>query len=561
MKWKKVWVILLVFFWVLLANGPCLPVEIIAGSDTGKKDGITIDYRNADIADVLRSLAYSYNLNLVTPQDIKGKVDMSLVNVSVDEALSAILGTNGYAFTRKNNLIYITPGPGLEGIDVVTERIPLRFLVASEANALLQKVISPKGDMKINESTNSLVITDFPESIEKVKKVLGSIDIAPIQVLIEAKLVDITEKNFENFGITYTVDYKPLRGGLFNRPTKIQEEIADTINMAGPSSTLSGGQMKMTPITFKNASGSVTLDALIQANKAHVLASPSITTLNGKEARIIIGERYPYFEKTQTTTGTIQSTKFADIGTTLRVVPRVSPDGWITMIVHPEVSTLTAALDAGPRISTREADATIRVRDGETIVIGGLIRREDNRIKGKMPIVGDIPLLGWLFKKASADLSSTELVVFITPRIVRSPEDIDKARLAAPSEAAVSIDGVGIRATVNKLLEEALDLERGRGLISLDKDKATRMADALEHYKQIISQFSGSDKADYALYRQACIVYDYYHDLVLAKELFTRLFENYKNSFYASRARNKVEQINKKIAANEKRIFREKHEP
>jgi hypothetical protein len=300
------------------------------------------------------------------------------------------------------------------------------------------------------------------------------------------------------------------------------------------------------------------LDALIQANKAHVLASPSITTLNGKEARIIIGERYPYFEKTQTTTGTIQSTKFADIGTTLRVVPRVSPDGWITMTVHPEVSSLTAALDAGPRISTREADATIRVKDGETIVIGGLIRREDNRINGKMPIIGDIPLLGWLFKKSSADLSTTELVVFITPRIVRSPEDIDKAKLAMPVEAAVSIDGVGIRATVNKLLEEATDLEHGRGLISLDKDKETRMVDANEHYKQIIAQFPTSDKVDCALYRQALNVYNYYHDLTLAKELFTRLLDNYKNSSYLSRSREKLEQINRKIAANEKRLARQK---
>lgn len=551
MKLKSVLITFLLFSAIIFAAEPCLSVEAA--------EGITIDYKDAEIAEVLRSLAYSYNLNLVTPKELGGKVNMSLVNVSVDEALSAILGVNNYTFTRKGNLIYITPGPGLEGIDVATERLPLRFLVASEASNLLQKVISPKGDIKINEATNSLVITDFPASLEKVKKVLESIDIAPIQVLIEAKLVDITEKNFENFGVTYTVDYKPLRGGLFNRSTKVQEELADTINMAGPSATLSGGQMKMTTITLKNASGSVTLDALIQANKAHVLASPSITTLNGKEARIIIGERFPYKEKTQTTTGTIESTRFADIGTTLRVVPRVSPDGWITMAVHPEVSSLTAALDAGPRIATREADATIRVKDGETIVIGGLIRREDSRIRGKMPIIGDIPILGWLFKKASTDLSSTELVVFITPRILRSPEDIDKAKLALPVEASVSIDGAGTRVIVNKLLEEAGELERNQGLISRDRDKETRMADAVDHYKQIISQFPHSDKVDYALYRQAMIAYDYYRDLPRAKELLSWLVESYKDSRYAGRAREKIELINKKIAEKERRISRQKN--
>lgn len=573
MKTKTLFLVLLVschLFWVstayLSAQSPGSssappeaqgPEAVVPGAvTTSLEESVTVDYKDAEIANVLRSLAYAYNLNLVTPQDMKGKVTLSLVGVSVDEALSAILGLNDYTFTRKGNLIYITEGPGLESIGVVTERVPLRFLVAADASTLLQKVISAKGDMRVNEATNSLVITDFPSSLERVKKVLQDIDVAPIQVLIEAKLVDITDKDFENFGVTYSIDYKPKSGGLFGRDTSFQEELAATTNMAGPSATLSGGQMKFTAITFKNVSGSVTLDALVQQNKAHVLASPSIATLNGKEARIIIGERFPYKEKLQTTTGTIESTRFADIGTTLRVIPRVSPDGWITMVVHPEVSSLTAALDAGPRISTREADATIRVKDGETFVIGGLIRREDSRNKGKMPLLGDIPLLGNLFRKSSADLTSTELVVFITPRIVRSPEDMEKAKSAQPGEVALTISGVGERIIVNKLFEEASELERDQGLISRGKDKETRMSDAMDHYKQILAQFPQSDKADDALYRQGIIAYDYYRDLDMARELFSRLVENYKDSSYVGMAKKRLERIKNQTEEYDKWLFR-----
>lgn len=516
-------------------------------------DLVTLDYKDAELSSVLRALSYSYNLNLVATRDIKGKVTVALRDVTVDEALDAVLRVNGYTFTRKGNLIYITPGPGLEGIDIVTVTIPLKYLTASEASGLLQKTISSKGDIRINEATNSIVVTDFPASIEKVKTVLKDIDIQPTQVLIEAKLVDITEKDYQNFGVTYTVDYKPAGDikGLFDRKTGYQEELAGSQTMSGPSSTLTGGQLKITTLTFKGLSGTVTLDALVQDNKAHLLASPSIATLNGKEARIIIGERYPYKEKTQTTTGTTETTKFVDIGTTLRVTPQVSPDGWITMYVHPEVSSLTSSLDAGPRIATREADATIRVRDGETIIIGGLIKRQDDRVKGRIPIIGHIPILGWFFTKASSDLTSTELVVFITPRIIRTPEDMKAIEVTRGKEVAVNIEGTGERAVVNQLWQEARNLEEDEGIESRRKDRETRMGEALDRYKQIAKQFPGNEKADDALFRAGLIAYDYFADLELSKKLFSELVERYPDSPYLGKSKRMVEHINKKLAAAE----------
>ncbi len=507
---------------------------------------INLDYKNAELSSVLRSLSYSYDLNLVTARDIQGKVNVSLRGVTIYEALEAILGVNGYGFTRKGNIIYITPGVGLEGIDTETVTVPVKYLPAHEAAVLLERTVSSRGDIRVNQASNSLVVTDLPAFIGRLEEALKNIDVPPVQVLIEAKLIDITESDDTNFGFTYTADFQPFIDTI----GADNAQIAGGQTLAGPHSTLTPGQLTITAFSIGNlANATVTIDALLQEGKAHILASPSIATLNGQEARIIIGERFPYKEKTQTTTGTTETTKFVDIGTTLRVTPQVSPDGWITMIVHPEVSSLNEALDEGPRITTREADATIRVRDGETVVIGGLIRRTEDNIKSRIPILGHIPLLGWLFTRSSTDISATELVVFITPRIISDPEEAGGAGATRRNDVRVNIDGTGERVVVHKLWEEAKDLENNKGAYSRVKDKKTRMAAALDLYKQIASQFPGNEKADDALYRAGFIAYKRFDDLELAKRLFSRLRERYPDSGFRRKAGHMIDHINAKLAA------------
>jgi len=512
---------------------------------------VSFDYKDAELSSVLRSLSYSYGLNLVASKDIKGKVNVSLKDVTVDEALDAILGVNGYSYTRKGNIIYVMPGPGLEGMDMQTEIFQLKYINAQEASTLLEKVISSKGDIRINQGMNSLVVTDFPKFIEKLRKAIDEVDVAPMQVLIESKLVDITEKDYQNFGVTYSFDYKPAGDikGLFDRDTGYQEELAGSQTMAGPSSTLNGGQLKITTFNIKGFSATATIDALIRDDKAHLIASPSILTLNGKEARIIIGERYPYKEKTQTTTGTTETTKFVDIGTTLRVTPWVSSDGNITMYVHPEVSSLTAAMDAGPRIATREADATIMVRDGEAIIIGGLIKRQNDHAKGGIPILGDIPLVGALFTNRSDDKTSTELVVVITPRIVKATRPQPNVSEKAPT---VEIETTGQEVLVNSLWKEGCNFENNVGVECVRKDEATRMNEALDRFQEIFTRYPNDKRADDALYHAASIKFKYYKDLDQAEKYLNMLFEKYPESGCITDARKMKSEIEKKREAKRK---------
>jgi len=516
------------------------PIEDAASQDEIlSSQKVTLDYKDAELSSVLRSLAYSYKLNLVTTKDMSGKVTITLRDVPVAQALDAILRINGYNYMLKDNLIYVLPGPGINSLNMQSFSFKLKYITVVEAKELLQKVLSEKGDIRTNESTNNIVITDFPESLDKVKILLKDIDVPPLQVLIEAKILDITSSDLENFGVTYSMEYKPIgdNTGLFKRNTAgTSEEIDTTTTLAGPSSTLSGGQLKLNAFAIKGFTASATIDALVRDDKAHLLASPSISTLNGKEARIIIGEKYPYKEKTQTTTGTTETTKFVDVGTTLRVTPQVSEDGWITMVIHPEVSSVSASLDAGPRITTREADATVRIADGDTLVIGGLISNKDDAKKGGIPILSDIPIIGVLFSNKSVDGEQKELTVFITPHIIRTKEEAAAYGTVSKDEVYLSLEQTATRNYVTKMLEIAGNLESKDSAVSKYKTKTQRMGEALDIYDEIVRKYPDARGADVALYRIGYIYYAEFKDYDLAKEKFNELLSLYPRSSYRKEA-------------------------
>jgi len=507
------------------------------------KEKITLDYKDADIATVLRSLSYTYGLNLVTSTEVKGKVTISLKDVALGEALEAILSANGYNYSIKGDIIYITPGTE-EGAQLISEPISLKYLKAGDAQNLIRKVLSPKGDIKVDDVFNLLVVTDYPANVEKLKELLKSVDRAPQQVLIEAKIVDITSKDLQNLGLTWSVDYDPGKG-IFGRKTAAVEKMQATGTMPGPSSSLSSGQIKVDTLILKALTASATLDALVQDQKANLLASPSIAVLNNREARIIIGEKVPYKERSQTTTGTTETTKFIDVGTTLRVTPSINADGYITMNIHPEVSSVSSILDAGPRITTREADTQVRIKEGETIVIGGLIKQEDNRTQSRMPLLGYIPVLGYLFGNKSKDKTQTELAVFITPKILRShSEMLEEGKNPYQEEAYVNIMATGKLNAQMVLFEKARNLDTDTGLEARDKDEWMRKRQALSIYETIFTQFPDGPKAAESGYYAAKIYFGNLKETQRAKELCIQIISTYPNSEFFDKTKDLYRDIN-----------------
>lgn len=498
---------------------------------------ISIDYKDADLSSVLRSLAWTHKLNIVTSPDLKGKVTISLEEVAIREALDAILTINGLTYSERAGIIYISPGD-VTALEIESKAIFLKYISASEAQNLLRKVISVKGDMKINEVGNSLIVTDFPKNIAKVEELLKKVDIPPQQVLIEAKIIDITSTELIALGIKWDADYSPSHG-IFGRKTRSSERLKGTISMGEQSEDISGGQFTLDTLALKGLTVTATIDALVKDGKANILASPSIAVLNGQEARIVIGERYPYKERTQTTTGTTETTRFVDIGTTLRVTPQINEDNYITMRVHPEVSSLAASLDAGPRITTREADTNVRIKEGETLVIGGLIKQSDSGSKEKIPILGDIPILGFLFSRREKKIEQKELAVFITPKILRSREEIGRLgkKKQEMEEAYVSLAKTAELSIVEKLFKYAEALDEGRGIESIRKAKQFRKTQALSLYEHIFIEFPESERAAESMYCAGLIYYQYLKDYKKAEGAFSRLISDYPNSKFIPKAK------------------------
>ncbi|MFH1503863.1 MAG: secretin and TonB N-terminal domain-containing protein [Candidatus Omnitrophota bacterium] len=519
------------------------PLEKDTASESKLSERISLDYKNVDLVNVLRSLAWTYNLNIITGPDIQGKVTVNLQDVTVRDALTAILTINGLAYSERSGIIYISSGSS-EIVETQNEVIFLKYLSASEAQNLLKKVISTKGDMKVNEVTNSLIITDFISNIQKAKFLLQKIDIAPMQVIIEAKIVDITSTDLASLGITWDANYQPGQG-IFDRSTKYSEQAQGTIDMATESS-LDGGQIVLNTLSLKGLTVTATIDALVKDGKANLLASPSIAVLNGNEARIVIGERYPYKERTQTASGTTETTKFVDIGTSLRVTPQINDDGYITMRIHPEVSSLAESLDAGPRITTREADTTVRVKEGETLVIGGLIKQTDSSSREKIPFLGDLPILGLLFSRSEKSAEQKELAVFITPKVLRSQEE--KTALAKKKrdkeEVYINITKTGELSVVERIFKQAQALDRGKGIESVRKNKQFRDAQALSLYEHISVEFPHSQRAPEAMYRAGMIYYKDLKDYKKTKDTFSRLISDYPKSPFVTKAK----KIYKKLA-------------
>ncbi|MCF7888246.1 MAG: tetratricopeptide repeat protein [Candidatus Omnitrophica bacterium] len=511
---------------------------------------IDLDYKDADLSNVLRSLSWTYDLNIITVADVEGKVTITLGNVKVGKALEAVLTVNGLTYAVKDQIIYVSEGDKGK-INLVSKVITLNYIKATEAKSILYKVLSEKGNIETDESANTLIITDLAANVKKIKDLLKEIDVAPKQVLIEAKIVDITSNDLAAFGVKWNVDYAPGHG-IFGRSTGFGEELDATVDMGEQSSGLTGGQFKINTLGLKGVTATATIDALVKDGRANLLASPSIAILNNQEARIVIGERYPYKERTQTSTGTTETTKFVDIGVTLKVTPQINEDGYITMRIHPEVSSLAAALDAGPRITTREADTSVRIKEGRTLIIAGLIKQKDHGSREKIPFLGDLPLIGALFSRSEHDREQKELAVFITPKIIRSEEE--KAILAKKKiereEAYVNIDRTGKLALVETLYQKAKKLEEGKGLESRRKSKEYQQRQAISIYRNIYLQHPDALRASEAMYRAGLIYYEKINDKEKAEDILGRLISKYPDSEYAKEAKS----IYRKLTLRKKEI-------
>ncbi|MBI5241934.1 MAG: type IV pilus secretin PilQ [Elusimicrobia bacterium] len=426
------------------------------------RDLVTLDFDNTDVRDVFKLLAAKAKVNIIFGNDVAAipPITLHLSDVPFNEAMQTILSMAGLVTTQVGDSILrvLTPAQLAKErttATTITKIIPLNYTKASDiipAIAAVRSAEGRTGSATADPKTNSLILTASPDGMATEERLIAQLDVRPKQVLIEAKLVEVTLTNGLDYGIQW--DYFQLDRGRAlkkNGVTSIGSPIGLTAvtpgNLMGSGeSTVAGdgtgvgasGRGTGVNLPAQNVLGALTLGrvtnnyllnmtltAAATQGKVKVLSDPKIATLNNQPANINVTTQYPYVTSSiaSTSGGAVTSAvTYVPVGIQLTVTPTINADGRITLVVNPMVSqpsaTAPAAAGGAPGIDARSAQTTVLIRDGDTIVIGGLISDQVQETVGKIPILGDIPLLGALFRNKHKLRTRTELLIFVTPKIM-----------------------------------------------------------------------------------------------------------------------------------------------
>jgi type II secretory pathway component GspD/PulD (secretin) len=399
---------------LLVAGALCvLPLFVtpLARAADPPPQGISLNVRDVDIKDVLDTIASTQGLNVVCGPDVSGHATLKVDDLSLDETLHALLHVNGLTYVKRGGVIYVTRegSAALKGrswLETVTFR--LSYADPTEITKVVTAALSDQGLVTAYQPTRSVVVQDTPESIDRVRSVISALDVAPRQVLIGARILDVRLDDDDRMGVDWAAVLKQA---------DIDAEVGtESFSLAG-----SGGVQGFFA-TLASQDLNVFLDALGETVDFEALAAPQVLALEGKQAEIIVGGKLGFYVTTTTQTSTVQSVEFLNIGSLLVITPTVSDNGDVILEIHPKVSD--GVVENGlPSETTTEVTTTVLVSHGETVFIGGLIRRREQTNRSFIPILGHIPGLGFLFGRHDTTRSQSELVVLITPYVVQPGEE------------------------------------------------------------------------------------------------------------------------------------------
>lgn len=417
---------------------------------------VEIHVNDANVQEVLRMLSMQTQKNIIASKEVRGTVTANLYNVTMQEALENILKANGFGYREKGNFIYVYSQKELAEIEKserqrVSEVFRLKYSTATNAAAMIKTVLSSEGAVSFTAAaakgieSNSkeaggdahaaedvLVVNDYPENIEKVKNVLAEVDRRPQQVLVEATIVAARLSEDNALG----VDFNVVGGVDFDSILTSAGQIVGA-NLGDPSDSrvhsVGTGRSfsnKVGPNGFKvgyvSDNISVFLAALEEVSDTNVLANPKVLTLNKQRGEVLVGREDGYLTTTVTDTTTVQTVEFLKTGTRLIFRPYIGDDGYVRMEVHPEDSD-GQVVNGLPTKSTTEVTTNIMVKDGHTVVIGGLFREVSGSSKSQVPGLGNLPLVGALFRNQADNTVREEIIIMLTPHIVKDDAAYSKA--------------------------------------------------------------------------------------------------------------------------------------
>lgn len=406
-----------------------------------------IEFREADISHALAMLGQLSGMNILIGRGVSGQVPAAnLQNVTAEEALDALTRSLGFVYEREGNFVFVWTQADAQARKqaarkTVTKIYRPRYISVAELQTLvtplMTKVIgliavthAPEVGLEISRTkaggntmsqNDALLVVDFPEVIEQIDKVMSELDVPPMQVVIEAMILSVKLTDTMKMGVNFALlngNNKQLvttgNGAQISSSTGFPNE--DTLLPIG-GDFLSA----TTGLKYGFIAGDLSgfLEALETLAETSIVASPSVRVLNKQKAELIIGERLGYKTSTFNGTQTIENINFLEVGTKLVLRPFVAQDGLVRMEIHPERSDGTINEAGLPQSRTTEVTSNVMIRDGSTIVIGGLIEEQANQSQSRVPGLGALPVVGNLFKNKTNDTTRTELIVLITPRIIQ----------------------------------------------------------------------------------------------------------------------------------------------
>jgi type II secretory pathway component GspD/PulD (secretin) len=391
----------------------CLLTLLTLPSRSTDAATLSLDVRDVDIYDAVRLLSTQGSTNVVVDSSVQHRpITLRLQNVSFDEALSTLARSNDLESVRLGKIVYLGTADDINRryASTIDVSLSMHYIKASDALRALEATlpIVPPATAYASDQQNALVLVGPERFISHARSIVRRIDRPGQQVRYEVRVTDLTPTESSNIGFLF--------GGVDENGQP----------QAGSGSTV-------TSFLRNSLAVNATINALVTKGEARILARPSISSLNNVPASLLVGEQYPivYFDAR---TGT-QQVQFVNVGVNLSVTPTIGADGAITTDLETDYSQVTGTIANFPIVTTRKAQSTLRVSDGETIVIAGLFSDVDRSTMTKVPFLGDIPFIGEVFRNRMRDRSKDEVVFLITPHLVRDDVPSDAMHESGASGA------------------------------------------------------------------------------------------------------------------------------
>lgn len=429
--------------------------------EMGVDDTISVDFPDEEVRTIIRNVADLYDLNVVIPDTLVGSTSVKLRNVTWRQVFEVVLEPLGYTYVEDRNIIKIRSRDELLQEPVDTRVFLINYAVAKNLQASLAPLIDAAagGRIQVDERTNALIITERPSRMNDIQEIIERLDRPNAQVMIESKFIEVNDRDQENLGVNWSSlsgyrisagpfqrDYSRTAIGDNNNLSDNTSNNATTSTSTVNNNTTTNTFTNTVGTTFNNAADAaasaltsridtavfsapafeLVLSALETLSDSKLLTNPTLVTLDGEDAKILIGDKYPvpsYTYNEERGTFEVSGFEYEDIGIVLTVRPQVNAAGFIRLDVNPVLSRQNGEVNFGgaggatiPIINSTETESSVILKDGYTLAIGGLVQNDILDSESKVPLLGDIPGIGYLFKSTSKDTSERNLIIFITAR-------------------------------------------------------------------------------------------------------------------------------------------------